>query len=121
MAYNRKAADKKYRESVNGRATFKTWRKSPTGRAFRLREAQNRRNRNKIWVNKLKIEKGCIDCGFNKWAESLDFDHKNRNNKTFSISQRLLRAKKTLLKEIKKCVVRCANCHRHKTKKEILK
>lgn len=61
----------------------------------------------------------CIDCGENDILV-LEFDHKNRADKTEDISIMLRRrlAFKTLVEEIAKCEVRCANCHRRKTEKE---
>lgn len=61
----------------------------------------------------------CVDC-----EESdilvLEFDHKDRMNKTFSIStivRRRLNIEELVI-EVSKCDVRCANCHRRKTEKE---
>lgn len=59
----------------------------------------------------------CIDCGESD-PVVLDFDHvKGKKKKGISV---LYHSSKweTVLKEIKKCVVRCANCHRRKTAKE---
>lgn len=54
----------------------------------------------------------CIDC-----EESdpivLEFDH-IRGRKKFCISQRIHYVWETLLKEIEKCDIRCANCHRRR-------
>lgn len=58
-------------------------------------------------------EQGCKDCG-EKDPIVLEFDHKQ--DKKYNISDRVRRAVwATLQKEIEKCEVRCANCHRRKT------
>jgi 5-methylcytosine-specific restriction endonuclease McrA len=55
----------------------------------------------------------CVDCG-ERDPLVLDFDH--LGEKTFSIARGLRdRSWATLLREIAKCEVRCANCHRRKT------
>jgi hypothetical protein len=55
----------------------------------------------------------CVDCGESDICV-LDFDH--ISNKTYGISNLIRRGKwSVILKEISKCVVRCANCHRKKT------
>ncbi|MFH2118304.1 MAG: hypothetical protein ABII10_01020, partial [Candidatus Paceibacterota bacterium] len=62
----------------------------------------------------------CIDCGETNILV-LEFDHRDRENKKNDIAdivkQKLSFVK--LIKEISKCEVRCANCHRIKTAKEI--
>lgn len=60
--------------------------------------------------------KYCIDCG-EQDPIVLDFDHKKPNDKFKSISRMLSGhySWKSILKEIKKCDIRCANCHRRKT------
>lgn len=68
-------------------------------------------------VNKFKMDKGCIDCDYNKHPEALDFDHLPEFEKKYEVS-RLARsnaAPETLWAEIAKCEVRCTNCHRIKT------
>lgn len=60
----------------------------------------------------IKQEKGCIDCGYNEHGVALQFDHVG-NDKKASVSN-LIRsdyAWSTILEEINKCEVRCANCH----------
>ena len=60
----------------------------------------------------------CVDCGESDPC-TLDFDHV-RGDKKFCVSKRVNTASKweTILAEIEKCEVRCANCHRRKTAKE---
>mgnify|MGYP001617185719 FL=1 len=55
---------------------------------------------------------GCIDCGYKEHQAALDFDHIN-DNKLFNIMcDGLTRPWLTLIAEVVKCEVVCANCHR---------
>ena len=58
----------------------------------------------------------CVDCG-EKDPIVLDFYHINKSKKFKTISSMLCGhySFETILKEIKKCEIRCANCHRRKT------
>jgi hypothetical protein len=62
---------------------------------------------------------GCIICGENDLA-CLDFDHRDPKEKSHNISwmisQRYSLAK--IKKEIEKCDILCANCHRKRTAKQ---
>ncbi len=60
--------------------------------------------------------KKCIDCG-EKDPVVLDFDHIDPSNKFKSVSQMLSGhySWKSLLVEMSKCEIRCANCHRRKS------
>jgi len=60
----------------------------------------------------IKTYYGCKDCGYSKHAHALQFDHIHDNKKA-SVSN-LIRSDyswKTILEEINKCEIRCANCH----------
>ncbi len=82
-----------------------------------LYEAQ-KRHRVKVRTNLLSFlsKQKCIDCGEND-PIVLDFDHKEPQVKFKSISKMLSGhySWKSLLVEIQKCEIRCANCHRRKT------
>lgn len=58
----------------------------------------------------------CVDCGESNILV-LEFDHRDRATKTESIGTMLSRnwSWSTILNEIQKCDVRCANCHRIRT------
>lgn len=60
----------------------------------------------------------CVDCGEND-PVVLEFDHV-RGEKEFNIADVARNAvgREKLQEEIQKCEVRCANCHRRKTKRE---
>jgi len=83
-------------------------------------------NRNKIrrtYVKKLIIiyllEHPCCDCG-EKDPACLDFDHRERSKKEGLITRMATDGIKwdRIKKEIEKCDVRCASCHRKKTRRE---
>ena len=55
----------------------------------------------------------CMLCGYNKCPSALDFHHRDPAKKDFSLSVRgLTRSWEKIQKEIDKCVLICANCHR---------
>lgn len=56
----------------------------------------------------------CIDCGYNKCIAALEFDHINPALKEFQISGNRGFKWETVQKELDKCVLRCANCHRER-------
>lgn len=53
-------------------------------------------------------------CGFSEVQEALEFHHVNSEEKEFSIcgSNSTTKALEAQLKEMKKCILVCANCHR---------
>ena len=63
----------------------------------------------------IKEKSGCVDCGGKFPYYLLDFDH-IRGVKVNSISRMLDRhSLEDILKEIDKCEIVCANCHRSRT------
>ncbi len=74
---------------------------------------KNWQEKRKIWYRKLKKGKSCLICGESN-PLCLDFHHKNPNKKIELIRKMVIYSnnKKKILKEIKKCVLICANCHR---------
>lgn len=70
------------------------------------------------WVKAqaIKTSAGCADCGYNQSPYALQFDHIG-NDKKESVSN-LIRSDyswDTIMKEIDKCEVVCANCHAIRT------
>ena len=58
----------------------------------------------------------CFDCGIKYPPYVMDFDHRDRTNKKFNISENLYsNSLKMMLEEIAKCDVVCSNCHRIRT------
>jgi hypothetical protein len=67
-----------------------------------------------------KLAHGCCVCGYNEDALSLDLDHVNPLDKKYSIGDLRKKSWDILFKEITKCQVLCAICHRLKTEEERL-
>lgn len=79
-------------------------------------QARERRKANglvlRAFVKKYLQDNPCVDCGYDDWR-ALEFDHTG-DDKTDAIAN-LLRLDVSLARlkhEIRKCDVRCANCHR---------
>ena len=79
----------------------------------KIRESTNKRiTEIRQYTNDYKLSKGCSICGYNKCAAALVFHH--NGDKGFNISEAVACGIKleTIKKEIDKCDVLCANCHR---------
>ena len=73
-------------------------------------------------LDKIKVERGCKDCGYRKHACAMDFDHRDPKLKILAVSKILVKgwSEKRILDEVAKCDVRCAICHRIKSAKDII-
>lgn len=73
---------------------------------------KTQKQKNRDYVNAFKSLSKCVDCGESN-PVVLDFDHV-RGEKILCISDMMRGAYSlaTIKKEIKKCEVRCSNCHR---------
>jgi Zn finger protein HypA/HybF involved in hydrogenase expression len=70
--------------------------------------------RNREFIKNYKKNKQCEICGYNKYPGILIFHHKNKEekNKNVNILMKSLKNIDTIKKEIEKCRLLCANCHR---------
>ncbi len=68
----------------------------------------------KKMLAKIKEDSGCVDCGISNHI-ILDFDH--IRDKKYNVSRMIHDgfSWKSIKKEIEKCEVVCANCHRMRT------
>ena len=100
----RKADNKRYAEDLNRREAIKTVHKN---QVKYIRE----------YVQDIKKHSKCAICDENRWYV-LDFHH--IGDKDFNISQKVQEgcSLETIKKEIEKCIVLCANCHREVHYKE---
>lgn len=74
------------------------------------------------FINSLKTNRACVDCGIVYKPWQMDFDHLDSQNKIAGLAQmRSSRySKEAILEEISKCELVCANCHRDRTYKRNL-
>ena len=67
-------------------------------------------------IKELAVEyKGgkCEKCGYNKCISALEFHHTNPEEKDFSLGDKgYCRAWESVKRELDKCIMVCANCHR---------
>ena len=75
------------------------------------------RERNRQFIREYLMGKSCIDCG-EKDPIVLEFDHFENKKENLSILIQNSSIEK-IEAEIKKCNIRCANCHRRKTAIEL--
>lgn len=72
----------------------------------------------RIYLYQYRVDKGCVDCGI-KDPRVLEFDH--LKDKKFNLGKAHMISGltvKEVKKEVRKCVVRCSNCHKIKTHNE---
>lgn len=74
----------------------------------------NKRESERYWEKKAFVEsqkQKCAKCGDTR-VYVLDFHHRDPTQKDFTICQYKRGSQETIQKEIDKCIVLCANCHR---------
>ena len=61
-----------------------------------------------------KLKRGCKFCGYNKCPDALEFHHLDKKDKKIiGVGRANYRHSwESVLNEIKKCIVLCANCHK---------
>ena len=89
---------------------------------FRCKTCDSTNSKNKRISNREKLytyllKHACTDCGL-KNPIVLEFDHTNPSNKLYNISDMMSKPWLEIEKEINKCEVVCANCHRIRTAKQ---
>ena len=120
-AQDPEAARAKQRETERRRATERAaWKRAyraanlthvrQLGRAAQQKATDERRD----VVTAIKLARGCADCSYNRHHAALDFDHRDRAEKHRTVSWLVSHNSpwSTLMAEIDKCDVVCANCHR---------
>lgn len=103
---------------AEARATIRKGKKHkmPCRKCQQRYQAERRAPRQAI-ADKIKMDAGCMDCGLKpEYAQVLEFDHRPDEEKLFHISDRMTTGTvESLLEEIAKCDIVCANCHRIRT------
>ena len=78
-----------------------------------VKQRQQRQERKEL-LHSLK-NNPCMDCKIHYPPYVMDFDHREPSNKLFGVSDLGLRSMDKFLKEVSKCDLVCANCHRIRT------
>ena len=77
-----------------------------------LNHQRERSKKLKQWWLDFKSKLSCTECGENH-PSCLDFHHKNKDDKKYSIGRMVSRYSKiSMMEEIEKCKILCSNCHR---------
>lgn len=76
------------------------------------------RKRNRQFIKNYLSSRLCVDCGEKRWVV-LEFDHIANKKHAISIMVGKGFSIASIEKELSKCEVRCANCHRIKTYKQL--
>lgn len=72
---------------------------------FRDRYAKNLK-----YVQELKIQSGCVVCGYDEHHAGLEFDH-ILPKKRGTVAQQMGKSLKVILEEIERCEIVCGTCH----------
>ena len=79
-----------------------------------LEKNRKRRKELRSYLNTIKESTPCADCGTSYPYYVMDFDH--LRDKQYMVSRLVLSSSiRVVKKEIEKCEVVCANCHRSRT------
>lgn len=79
--------------------------------------AKERQEKSRNYIQDVLQNSKCMDCENDNWRV-LEFDHKDKSTKLYNISMMYDLSTETIQKEIDKCEIRCANCHRIRTAKQ---
>ena len=111
MAYKDIENQRKY-----ARQHYKLNKKTYKKRAYEAKKRAYKRNM--IFLIEYLKQHPCIECN-EKDMVVLEFDHRKNSNKIREVSKMAANGVsiETLKKEITKCDIRCANCHRRITAK----
>ena len=110
---SRKDGLHQYCKTCNAELCYKNYPKRKD--YFLVSKKVLQKRNHKYVLDFLKINP-CVDCGESD-PIVLEFDHLGEKHESISNMVRRCFSLETIEKEIKKCVVRCANCHRRKTSK----
>jgi hypothetical protein len=89
---------------------YKQHKKKILGKALKAQEED------RIWLRELKDNKPCMDCKVVHRHFALDYDHRDPSKKLAAVGNVLNRnGREAALKEMSKCDLICANCHRYRT------
>ena len=63
------------------------------------------------YILNYKKDKGCSNCGYKEYPEILQFHHKDKKEKSFTIGKKFGKNIEIIKQEMDKCILLCPNCH----------
>ena len=115
LCENRRLYAKENREKEN-KYKRERYVSDPEFKKKRHADAVKRYAKKKEWMSSIKSHYGCMNSNCCWEGElghvCLDFHHLNKEDKEFNVGTKVLCSKLRIIKEINKCAVLCANCHR---------
>lgn len=109
---------RKHRKRIREEKLRSYYKNHELNKKKNLEGAKKRQTKNRLYVQEHLKDHFCVDCNESD-PIVLEFDHV-RGKKSMGIASMVSQGVsfERLVEEIKKCDVRCANCHRRKTAKE---
>lgn len=99
-----------YKDPEKQKAAQRAWYER--NRATVIESSLLQRDRNRLWFEDQRNQP-CVDCGGSYPPCCMDFHHRDPSQKKFAIGRGITQVgRKALEKEIAKCDLLCANCHR---------
>ena len=95
-----------YKDPAKRREFMKIYHKKNDNRIKRARKLKQR-----LMLDRIKLEVGCQKCGYRVHPVALQFHHRDRKTKSFTISTEIGGPIMRILKETEKCDVLWAICH----------
>lgn len=83
-----------------------------------LRDQARARKLKVIEILRPRYQAGCVDCGETNFF-ILEWDHKDGVDKVLPVSKMWNYSLKRIIEETEKCELRCANCHKIRTAKQL--
>ena len=114
--YSKDGHNSKCKECQSKEAKTKARHQDPKRKKYLKEHKLRKINAAKEHILNFLSTNPCVDCGQDNFL-CLDFDHIEPKHKKSSICDLVKRgiSLQRIIEEIKKCEVRCANCHRIKT------
>lgn len=108
-----------YKDAEKQRQFQREWAKTKRQEnpEWNLAQTKGRKVKLAETINQIKATTPCADCGGTFHPVCMDFDHRDPLLKVSGISE-MIQARlslDTIMKEIDKCDLVCANCHRLRT------
>lgn len=91
------------------------YRATAKGKAARLEQGRRQTEKRRAWLQALKSDQPCEDCGGVYPHYVMDWHHIDPATKSFAVGNAInAYSEACVLEEVSKCLLLCANCHRER-------